>query len=240
MKNNINKIFKNKTFIQSVNNAINGLKYSFRNEKNLRFHSIIAICVMIFSLFMDLEKLEFLVIALTISMVVITELINTAIEVIVNVMIKGYHPKAKIIKDVSAGAVLVASLNACIVAYIIFIDRIGTGMGSVVERLKSYPPNIILIGVLITVFAVIIVKIFTKKGTPFQGGMPSGHTAVAFVVATSVSLWVQKATVAFLCIGLALLVAQSRVEGKIHSIYEVIAGAVLGILVTLFLFNLIY
>lgn len=240
MKNRLRRIFKNKTFIGSFNNAINGLKYAFRNERNFRFHIAVAILVMLFSLFMDLSKVELLIILLTITLVMVTELINTAIEVIMNVIIKVYHPKAKIIKDVAAGAVLVSSIAAIIVAYILFIDRMGTGLGIVMDRLRAYPPNLVLIAVLVTVFLVIVVKLFYKRGTPFHGGMPSGHTAIAFALSTSITLWVQNATVSLMCYGIALLVAQSRVEGKIHSIFEVTVGAILGILVSLFIFKVVF
>lgn len=240
MKNKLKRIFKNRTFIQSFNNAVNGLKYAFRNEKNLRIHSAAAILVLLFSLFVDLSKTELLIVIFSISLVIIAELINTAIEVVVNVIIKVYHPKAKIIKDVAAGAVLVSALNSLIVAYILFIDRMGTGLGAIKDRLKNYPPNIILIAVLLTVFLVIIVKLFYNRGTPFHGGLPSGHTAVAFAITTAITLWITNTTVSLLCVVLALLVAQSRVEGKIHSIFEVFAGAILGITVTLFIFKIIF
>jgi diacylglycerol kinase (ATP) len=239
MKNKLKRIFKNKTFIQSVNNSVEGLRYAFKNEKNLKIHSAIAVLVLLFSLFQDLSKIELLIVVLSITLVIITELINTAIELIVNVIIKIYHPKAKIIKDVAAGAVFVASLNSIVVAYIIFIDRLGTGLGTVRDRLKSFPPSILLIALVITVFMVIVVKLFYKRGTPFQGGLPSGHTAVAFAVATSITLWINNTIASILCLSLALLVAQSRVEGKIHSVFEAFAGAALGIFVTLFIFKVI-
>ena len=240
MKNKLNKNLKNKTFIQSFNNAVSGLKYAFKNEKNLRIHSLAAIFILLFSLFVDLSKIELLIVIFSISLVVIVELINTSLEVIVNVIMKVYHPKAKIIKDVSAGAVLIAALNSLIVAYIIFVDRVGTGLGSIKDRLKNYPPNIILIAVLLTVFLVIIVKLIYNRGTPFQGGFPSGHTAVAFAIATAITMWVNNTTVALLCLALAFLVAQSRIEGKIHSFFEVFVGGILGITVTLFIFKIIF
>jgi diacylglycerol kinase (ATP) len=231
--------FKNKTFIDSINNAIYGLKIVFRNERNFKFHIVAAILIFIVSLFMDLSSVEFLIITFTVSFVLFAEIINTAIEAIVDTMIKVYHPKAKIIKDVAAAGVLVSSVNAIVVAYLIFVGRLDTGLGMVIDRLRIYPPHIALISIILTVFVVILLKLLYNKGTPFKGGMPSGHTAVAFVITTSIALWFKDVILIFLCLGLSLLVAQSRIEGKIHNGFEVVAGALVGILITIFVFSVI-
>lgn len=233
-------MFKNKTFIDSFNNAINGLKFVLRNEKNFKFHLVAALVVFLFSLFMDLSAGELLSIIIVVSMVFFAEIINTAIETIVNVMIKVYHPKAKIIKDVAAAGVLVASLNAIVVAHIVFVKRLDSGLDMVIDRLRSYPPHIALVSIILTVIVVILLKLLYNKGTPFRGGMPSGHTAVAFVITTSIALWFKDVTLVFLCFALSFLVAQSRIEAKIHNLFEVIAGALVGIFITIFVFSIIH
>ena len=77
-----------------------------------------------------------------------------------------------------------------------------------------------------------------KKGTPFKGGMPSGHAAVAFSITTAISLWTDNARIAVLCLIISLLVVQSRLQAKIHSLFELSAGAVLGFLVTALMFQI--
>jgi diacylglycerol kinase (ATP) len=232
-------IFKNKTFIDSFNNAVNGLKFVFKNERNFKIHIAAAILVFLFSLFMDFSSIELLLITITVSFVFFAEIINTAIESIVNTMIKVYHPKAKIIKDVAASGVLIASINSIVVAHIVFVGRLDTGLDMVIDRLRRYPPHIALISIILTVVVVILLKLLYNKGTPFKGGMPSGHTAVAFVITTSIALWFQDVTLILLCLALSLLVAQSRIEGKIHNTFEVVAGALVGILITVFVFSVI-
>ncbi|MGI6778669.1 MAG: phosphatase PAP2 family protein [Acetivibrionales bacterium] len=70
--------------------------------------------------------------------------------------------------------------------------------------------------------------------------MPSGHAAVAFSVTTAIALWTGNAAVTLLSLMMSLLLVQSRLEGKIHSVLELVAGSLLGFLVTLLLFQLLY
>lgn len=235
----MNKI-KNRTLVDSFNNAFNGIFHTIKSESNMRYHIIIAMVVLFYSLFSDLTKIELVVILITISLVIICELFNTALEVLVNVMIKVYHPKAKIIKDVGAGAVLLSAFNAMIVGYFIFFDRVSSGLASVIERIRLYPVNIIGLALVINIISVLVIKTFFKKGTPFRGGMPSGHAAVAFSITTGIAVWIQNVNIVILCLVLCFLVVQSRVEAKIHSVYEVFTGAVLGFLFTLFIFHVLH
>ena len=84
----------------------------------MKFHIISAIIVLIAVLFFNLSRIEFLIVYLAIALVFICELFNTAIEGVVDVIVDVYHPKAKIIKDVAAGAVL--GVGICVYACGIF------------------------------------------------------------------------------------------------------------------------
>ncbi len=84
----------------------------------------------------------------------------------------------------------------------------------------------------------ILAKAFTGKGTPFQGGAVSGHTALAFAAATGLALIIHSPLVAVLAYFIAFLVAQSRVEARIHNVFEVSWGAALGSLLALAVFVL--
>jgi diacylglycerol kinase (ATP) len=230
---------KNKDLISSLNNAFAGFKYSLKNERNMKIHVSFTIAVALFALFTDISKLEFLSLTISISLVFICELFNTAIEVLINAIIKVHHPKAKIVKDVAAASVLISALNALIIGYIVFIDRISTGLEMLITRISSYPPNMILVILIVTVSLVLIIKTITNRGTPFQGGIPSGHSAIAFSIATSIALWSGNVTIAFFAFLLAFLVAQSRIEGKIHTLIEVLLGGIIGLLVTVLIYKLL-
>ena len=85
---------------------------------------------------------------------------------------------------------------------------------------------------------VVLSKIFLRSGTPFRGGMPSGHSAIAFAIWTIVSFLYPKGLVILLVFILAFLVSRSRVRDKVHSVLEVFSGAVLGIVVTILIFQI--
>ncbi len=232
-------MIKNGNMIDSFNNAINGIIYAVRTQRNMRIHCLAAILILILSLFYDLQRAELLVLFLTISMVIFAELINTAIEEVVDIIVDEFHPRAKIVKDVAAGAVLVTAFNAVVIGYLIFFDKIEPAATSIMNKLNNSPIHIVFIGVLITLIIILILKAYFKTGTPLQGGMPSGHSALAFSILTAVWILTQDIKIFTLSLVLSLLVVQSRVEAKIHSILEVIIGAFVGVLIMLMLFQLV-
>jgi len=231
---------KNKNLIQSFNNAVSGIVYTIKTERNMKIHIAAAAIVLVLSAFYNLTRIEFLILCVTIAIVIICELFNTAIEVVVDIIVDIYHPKAKIIKDVAAGAVFISAALSVIVGYFIFFDRISTSMEMGIIKIRQSPIHVTAIALAITVIAVLSLKAANGKGTPFRGGMPSGHAAVAFSITTAVAFWTNDARITVLCLFISFLVIQSRVEGKIHSVLESVGGAVLGFLVTLLLFQLFY
>lgn len=229
---------KNRNLVESFNNAANGIIYTLKNERNIKIHVAAAAVVLLLSLVFQLSRAEFLIVCLTIGFVMVCELFNTAIEIIVDIIVDVYHPKAKIIKDIAAGAVLLSAFVSVVVGYFIFFDRMRMTVEEGIKIAKQTPINITVIALLITMIAVLALKAKLGKGTPFHGGMPSGHAALAFAIATSVALWTEDSGIAILCVLLAFLVIQSRLEGKIHNKLELFTGAVIGSLVTLLLFQL--
>ncbi len=116
---------KVRKLLDSFNYAKEGIIYTLMTQPNMRAHFTMAVVVLLLGLFLRISRLEFLVLIFTISLVVISEMINTAIEAIVDLITDQYHELAKIAKNVAAGAVLIASLNAIFVGYIIFFDKLG-------------------------------------------------------------------------------------------------------------------
>lgn len=231
---------KSRNLPESFNNAINGIIYTLKYERNMKIHIATAFAVLVLGLFFKLSKLEFLIICMTIAVVIICELFNTAIEMLMDIIVDVYHPKAKIVKDISAGAVLVSAFVALIVGYIIFFDKMGIELDTGIRMLRHYPWHLTVIALLLVILLVLIFKAIFKKGTPFHGGMPSGHSAAAFSVTTAIAMWTSDARITLLCLFLSFLLIQSRFESKIHSIFELFAGALLGFLVTLLLFQVFH
>lgn len=230
---------KNRNIIDSFNNAINGIVYAVRTQRNMRIHCLAAIAVLLLSLFYDLPRAELITLFLTITLVIFAEMINTAIEAVVDIIVDEFHPRAKVVKDVAAGAVFITAFNAVIVAYLVFFDKIEPTAVSILNKLSDNPLHIVFIGILITMISIVILKAYFKTGKPLQGGMPSGHSAIAFSVLTAIWIVTQDFRIFLMALVLSLLVVQSRVEARIHSIYEVIIGALVGVLIMLLLFQLV-
>ena len=113
-----------KSLIDSFNFAVNGIISALKTERNMRIHYLIAIIVIILSLFFDFSRTELLLLIFAISLVIVAELFNTAIEKVVDLITDRYHPLAKLVKDISAGAVLIAAINSIVVGYLLFFDKL--------------------------------------------------------------------------------------------------------------------
>lgn len=110
---------KNKSIWDSFQNARAGIRYATKTQRNIRIHSAAAVIVIVLSWLLEVGKYDFLFIISAISLVLTAEMVNTAIEKTVDLFMSTYHPLAKIAKNVAAGAVLVAAINAIIVGILI-------------------------------------------------------------------------------------------------------------------------
>lgn len=226
--------------MDSFNYAIEGIIYAVRTQRNMRIHLVATLVVLSLCFFYDLSRLELLILTITITMVLLGEMINTAIEFAIDATTNYYHPLAKLAKNVSAGAVLITAINALFVGYIIFLDRLKPIAFTVIKKIKNSDPYMIFLILAIVSIATLIIKAIFGEGTPLKGGMPSGHSAIGFSMATIIAVITEEPTVIILSYFMALLIAQSRVDSKVHSIIEVIAGAIFGILLTLLIFRVFY
>lgn len=232
---------KFKKFSDSVNHAVDGVIYAFKTERNLKIHFIITLFVLALCLILDLSRLEVVMIFFAIALVVVAEMINTAIEALVNLLTLSHHPLAKIAKDVAAGGVLIATINALAVSYLILFTSMKKPILEMVWRkARESWAHITIIIIFITVIVVGVGKALSKKGTFMQGGLVSGHAAVAFGVSTAILLATKNIFVTFLAFFLAVLVAQSRVEAKFHQWFEVVIGALIGIATSLLIYYVFY
>lgn len=227
-----------KRLLESFNHAINGIVDAVRTQRNMKIHVVGAVLVLLACFFFDISKIEFLILAITITMVISAELVNTAIEAAVDLNTNYYHPLAKVAKNTAAGAVFLTAVNAIIVGYIIFWDKLSNITYGVIHKMKQSEPYMIFIALVIVCLATIIIKAIYGEGTPLKGGMPSGHSALAFSISTAISLITEEPICIVLAYTMALITAQSRVDSEVHSVFEVIIGGLLGILLTLLIFTL--
>lgn len=222
-----------KTITESFRYAIDGILDVFRTQKHMRFHFVTMVLVLLVALLYDLSKRDILIIVFVVSLVLIAEMFNTAIEAVVDMVMQSYHPLAKFAKDAAAGAVLIATATAILVGFMLFLGD-ETSIGSF-GGVRPEDPNslmkVLLTGIILLV-VVAILKVLSSRGKLLKGGIVSGHSAAGFFLAATVLFVSRNGIAAILGIMMALLIAQSRVEAKIHSIQEVIIGALLAMLIT--------
>lgn len=227
---------KPKSWLESLNCAIEGILWAAESQKHLRYHFIVAISVLLLALFLHLSALDFILLTFAITLVLFAELLNTAIEVVVDLVSPDFHPLAKQAKDVAAGAVLVASFGAIIMGFFAFSHYIFPTVEAELGKSEPVVPVLSVISFIVVVIVVILLKACIGKGTPLHGGMPSGHAAVAFSIATSVLLAQPGIVLISLVFLVAFLVSHSRLLLGIHTHLEVFFGAFVGVLVTLFIY----
>jgi diacylglycerol kinase (ATP) len=225
----------------SLNYAFEGIIHVLRTQRNMRIHFGLAFAVLLAGLVFGATRAELIALILAATLVIVMEMINTAVEAAVDLATSSFDPRAKIAKDVAAGAVLVTATGAVGVAYFVFADRLANPSSIAIREVRESPLHLTVIALFMVVITVIAVKALTGRGTPVKGGLPSGHAAIAFAgwaailfITSTYAHHVLIATVAFL---MAVLVAQTRVEAGIHTVVEVVYGAVVGVLVTLIIFQ---
>ncbi len=229
------------SLLDSVNFAFEGIIHVLRTQRNMRIHFAVAAVVLVAAVAADVTKLELIVLLLAIAFVLIAEMINSAIEGAIDVATSSFDPLAKLAKDIAAGAVLIAAINAVAVGYLVFSGKTASRSARLIDRVRDAPAELTIVALVVTVIVVIAIKAWTGRGSPLRGGLPSGHAAVAFagwIALTYIAGASHRFLVSTIAFVLALLVAQTRVESGIHSSLEVVLGGLLGALVTLALFQL--
>jgi len=194
----------------------------------MRNHFLSALVVLLAALFLRVTPLEFALLSLSVLFVLFAELINTAVEAVVDLVTPDFHPLAKVAKDTAAGAVMVAAMGAAIIGYMILARYVFPFYGKVLAMFGSPADMGTVVSILIVIIVVIMIKSLTHRGTALQGGLPSGHAAVAFSIATAVSLNTCDPLISLLCITMAVMVSHSRLLMRIHTLREVIIGSIVG------------
>jgi len=232
---------RSQTIFDSLNYATEGIVHTLRTQRNMRIHLAAAAAVLVLALWVGVAKIELIVLLISITFVLTAEMVNTAVETAIDVSTTSFDPMAKLAKDVAAGAVLISTLNALAVGYLVFSNRIADHSTRLLERLRDAPAQLTIVALAMTVIIVIGTKAWTGRGTPLRGGLPSGHAAIAFalwIAATYIAGSERRFLVSTVTLLLALLVAQTRIESGVHSAFEVLLGGVLGSLVALAIFQL--
>jgi diacylglycerol kinase (ATP) len=229
------------TIFDSFNYAFEGLIHVLRTQRNMRIHFLVAVIVLVVALVVGVTKIELIALLISITFVLVAEMINTAVEGAIDVATSSFDPMAKLAKDIAAGAVLLSTINAVAVGYLVFSGKVADRSARLLDRVRDAPAELTIVALAVTVIIVISLKAWTRSGTPLRGGLPSGHAALAFagwIAATYVAGRHHRFLVSTIALVMALLVCQTRVESGVHSSTEVVLGGLLGALTTLALFQL--
>ncbi|HET7572734.1 MAG TPA: diacylglycerol kinase [Gaiellaceae bacterium] len=228
------------TLLDSFNYAFEGIIHVLRTQRNLRIHFLAAIAVFAAAVAVGVSRVELIALLLAIAFVLVAEMVNSAIEGAIDVSTTSFDPNAKLAKDIAAGAVLIASVTAVAVGYLVFEGAAADRTARILDRVRNAPAELTLVALVVVVLVVIGTKAWTGRGTPLRGGLPSGHAALAFACWTAATYVIGDAhrfLISSLTFIMALLVAQTRVEAGVHSALEVFWGGALGALVTLVMFQ---
>ena len=236
---------KNDNFFEAWGNATNGIIYSATTQRNIRIQLVLAVIVMVLSLFYGLNTAEFLCLLFAVFFVIFAELINTAIETVVDLFVDVYHPKAKISKDVAAGAVVLAACNALVVGYFIFFkeENLKAISDSIFNNMVKSPMHLAFVAIMLVVIAVISMKAGCSKKTERgelvkEGFVPSGQSAIAFAALTAIWLNSKDIVTFTLALILSILVVENRVGSNARTKAEIVFGACMGVLIVLLIYGL--
>ncbi len=227
-----------KRWVDSLNYAIEGVLHAAQNQRHIKFQLLITGIVLLTCFVLGIKKNEFILISIIASIVLIVEMLNSAIEQTVDLLSPEIQEKARIAKDISAGAVLISAIMSLIAGYIILTPYLKKTIDQGIHIVKKSGTNIAIIALIIVLILVIIIKAYVGKGHPLRGGLPSGHTALAFSIWVSVTYTSASKLVSALTLIIAMILAQSRVLLKIHTYLEVLMGSLLGSIITFLLFKI--
>ena len=145
--------------------AQEGILHCFRTQPHMRFHFITLVFVLLSGLLLNLDNRDMLVLIFAVTLVIVSEMINTAIEAVVDMITQSYNPAAKLAKDVAAGAVLLSAMNAVLAGVLIFFGH--KNLGDLQQRMEqNLPENV-------TRFVVVGIVLFHDSGKLWENSMPA-------------------------------------------------------------------
>lgn len=212
--------------LKSIRYALEGLKYTVVTQRNMRIHFFTALTVLLLSLYFPVSKLEVLILFVAMILVLFAELINTAIEAVVDMVTEEYHPLAKIAKDVAAGAVLLTAGLAVIVGISVFYPYLNVlFLGLSTE--SFYTPHIgIALVVAFDFFLTILLKGWFHR-MDWKAWEPSMSTSVTVCITVLIVSMIAKLIVALLMLLLLLIFLGTRLRMQINR-KPVLMGLLLG------------
>ncbi|WP_044642383.1 diacylglycerol kinase family protein [Risungbinella massiliensis] len=216
--------------VQSFRFALDGLKYTVVSQRNMRIHFLVSLAVLLVSLYLPISKIEVLLLFVTITLVLFAELINTAVEAVVDMVTKEYHPLAKIAKDVAAGAVLLTAGLAVMVGVSIFYPYLNLLFSSVLSP-AFYSPDVKIAAIIFLAFLFTLMLKALCQRTGMTKWEPSMTTSLSLCTAIILIWVIWNLQVTFLVILLLFLFLSNRLrrpDERVSAYVGVIIGSVIA------------
>lgn len=231
---------KSRDLLASVQFALDGIVYAVRHERNVKIHFVSAVGVLVACLVLPLEPFGVLLALGATCLVLVAELVNTAIESVVNMTIRGHHPLARIAKDVAAAAVLVAAFYSLAVAWQVLLPGVHAALSGSREplwqRIAQNPGPWGCLAATLGILAGVVLRAVFHQGPFPPGKLILGHAALGFGVSAAVLAVTREPATALLALPFGALVARPRIRGGLHRWPPVLGGAALGATLSLSLF----
>jgi diacylglycerol kinase (ATP) len=223
---------RSRHLLDSTRYAIEGLVHVLHRDWHMRLLFLIGAVVLLFSAVVRVTRVELLLLCLAITLVVLAEVLNSAIEAVVDLVSPEFHPLAKVAKDLGGAGVLVAIVMGLLIAIGVFVNADALeALRGATQRVPPHPLHVVLVGTVSVVVAVILGKLWGQTGSLTRGGAISAHSALAFFCFVSIWFLTRDIIPRALAFVLAVLVAQSRVDAGIHTAREVLIGALVALVV---------
>ncbi|MFS1513519.1 diacylglycerol kinase [Chengkuizengella sp. SCS-71B] len=221
-------------WLHSFKYAYEGLIYAYSTQKNMRFHFFAAIIVLFLALFFELSQVQILFVYVVTCLVIVMELINTAIEKTIDLTVKEMHPMAKIAKDVAAAAVLVSAVFAIIVGIVVFYNPVLFWLNDQLVKTNEISSETILVVLGLVFLCTIVIQetIFSKNKTTQINLISALNSSILTLIVLSDADFIHILLTCFI----SLLVVSILLSQKGVMIRSILYGAILGIILPLFIY----
>jgi diacylglycerol kinase (ATP) len=223
-----------KSVIYSVRHAVDGITHCLRTQKHMRLHFVLAFFVLLVAVGLRVVGAQLLALLFSITVVIVAEMLNTSIEVAVDMIKPTYDPRAKVIKDVAAGAVLISSLSAVAVGTLVFLHS------PVVENYRrhlTYPhydsswPELAIEAMMILLILFVACRMSGAEGSILRGGPISGRAAFGFFALVLIVLDQAPEVRIAASLMMVALVIMGRSTTRDQNARQIVLGSILGIMV---------
>ncbi|MDQ2731178.1 MAG: diacylglycerol kinase [Armatimonadota bacterium] len=223
-----------KSIFYSVGHAVDGLVHCLRTQRHMRNHFGVAFLVVVGAALLHVEDAPLLALLFSVTVVLVAEMFNTAIEVAVDMIKPTYDPRAKIIKDVAAGAVLLSGLSSAIIGALVYLHSpvVNTWRQHIrYPRYSSSWPELAVEAMLILLILVVAWKVKGGNGSILYDSPISGRAAFGFfcMVLILANPDDEVRVISTICMGVLVMISRSATRRQ--TVRQVLLGAALGIIV---------